>query len=101
MQGILYLLIASVRLILSVWYLLFIISAVLSWLPDIDNAFTDFVFSVTEPVLAPIRDLFDRLGVSSALPIDLSFLVVMILLSIVLNLFNKSERMFRKQNKEK
>ena len=75
MQGILYLLIASVRLILSAWYLLFIISAVLSWLPDI------------EPVLAPIRDLFDRLGVSSALPIDLSFLVVMILLSIVLNLF--------------
>ena len=87
MQGILYLLIASVRLILSAWYLLFIISAVLSWLPDIDNAFTDFVFSVTEPDLAPIRDLFDRLGVSSALPIDLSFLVVMILLSIVLNLF--------------
>ena len=87
MQGILYLLIASVMLILSAWYLLFIISAVLSWLPDIDNAFTDFVFSVTEPVLAPIRDLFDRLGVSSALPIDLSFLVVMILLSIVLNLF--------------
>lgn len=87
MQGILYLLIASVRLILSAWYLLFIISAVLSWLPDMDNAFTDFVFSVTEPVLAPIRDLFDRLGVSSALPIDLSFLVVMILLSIVLNLF--------------
>ena len=87
MQGILYLLIASVRLILSAWYLLFIISAVLSWLPDIDNAFTDFVFSVTEPVLAPIRDLFDRLGVTSALPIDLSFLVVMILLSIVLNLF--------------
>ena len=87
MQGILYLLIASVRLILSAWYLLFIISAVLSWLPDIDNAFTDFVFSLTEPVLAPIRDLFDRLGVSSALPIDLSFLVVMILLSIVLNLF--------------
>lgn len=87
MQGILYLLIASVRLILMVWYLLFIVSAVLSWLPNIDNAFTDFVFSVTEPVLAPIRDLFDRLGVSSALPIDLSFLVVMILLSIVLNLF--------------
>ena len=87
MQGILYLLIASVRLSLSALYLLFIISAVLSWLPDIDNAFTDFVFSVTEPVLAPIRDLFDRLGVSSALPIDLSFLVVMILLSIGLNLF--------------
>lgn len=86
MQGILYLLIASVRLILMVWYLLFIVSAVLSWLPNIDNAFTDFVFSVTEPVLAPIRDLFDRLGVSSALPIDLSFLVVMILLSIVLKL---------------
>ena len=85
MQSILYLLIASVRLILSVWYLLFVIYAVLSWLPDIDNAFTDFVFSVTEPVLAPIRDLFDRLGVTSALPIDLSFWAVMILLSIVLN----------------
>ena len=86
MQSILYLLIVSVRLILMVWYLLFIVSAVLSWLPDIDNAFTDFVFSVTEPVLAPIRDLFDRLGVSSALPIDLSFLAVIIHLSIVLNL---------------
>ena len=86
MQSILYLLIVSVRLILMVWYLLFIVSAVLSWLPNIDIAFTDFVFSVTEPVLAPIRDLIDRLGVSSALPIDLSFLVVMILLSIVLKL---------------
>ena len=85
MPSILYLLAASVRLILSAWYLLFIISAVLSWLPDLDNAFTDFVFSLTEPVLVPIREFFDRVGISSAFPIDLSFLAVMILLSLVLN----------------
>lgn len=85
MQSVLYLLVASVRLILNVWYLLFLIRAVLSWLPDFDNAFTNFVFSLTEPVLAPIRDWFDRVGISSALPIDLSFLAVMILLSLVLN----------------
>lgn len=86
MQSILYILLSSVRLILYAWSFLFFISAILSWLPDVDNAFTDFVFSVTEPVLEPIRALFDRLGISSALPlpIDLAYFAVMILLSIVL-----------------
>ena len=77
MQSILYILLSSVRLILYAWSFLFFISAILSWLPEVDNAFTDFVFSVTEPVL-------ERLGISSALPIDLAYLAVMILLSIVL-----------------
>lgn len=84
MQSILYILLSSVRLILYAWSFLFFISAILLWLPEVDNAFTDFVFSVTEPVLEPIRALFDRLGISSALPIDLAYLAVMILLSIVL-----------------
>ncbi|MBQ4327860.1 MAG: YggT family protein [Clostridia bacterium] len=61
-----------------------LIRAVLSWFPlDDSNKFLIFIESVTEPVIFPIRAIFDRIPFLANFPIDLSFLVAYILLSVV------------------
>ena len=61
-----------------------LIRAVLSWFPlDDDNKFLIFIESITEPVIFPVRAVFDRTPFFANFPLDLSFLVSYILLSIV------------------
>ncbi|MGN1121418.1 MAG: YggT family protein [Eubacteriales bacterium] len=84
MGVILYIILSALRMILYAFYVLLIIRAVLSWLPQFQNRFTDFIYGITEPVLTPVRELLDRLGVSSALPIDLSFMVVVLVIWLLL-----------------
>jgi YggT family protein len=61
-----------------------LIRAVLSWFPiDEENPILRFVRLVTEPLIAPIRALFDRMGWFRNFPIDISFLVAFLLLSFV------------------
>lgn len=61
----------------------FIARAVLSWLPiRHDSPFApvrSFVWGVTEPVLAPIRNVMPRMG-----GIDLSVFAVLVIISFVL-----------------
>ena len=58
--------------------------AILSWFPMNGNRFTDFLFAITEPFIYPVRMLFDKLNWFTGLPIDISFLVTYILISLVL-----------------
>ena len=61
-----------------------LLRAVLSWFPiRDDNPILTFVHAVTEPIVAPIRALFDRMGWFRNLPIDISFLVAYLLLSLI------------------
>ena len=57
--------------------------AILSWIPMDSNKITDFLFSLTEPFIYPIRRLFQRLNWFQGMPIDLSFLFAYILLSVL------------------
>ena len=58
--------------------------AVLSFLPmREDNPFLLFTVMVTEPVVAPIRALFEHFGWFQNLPLDISFLVASVLVSMV------------------
>lgn len=60
------------------------IRAVLSWLPvDDDSPVVNFVYMMTEPIIAPVRILLERFDFVRRLPIDLSFFVAFILLSVV------------------
>ena len=59
-----------------------LLRAILSWFP-IDNRFVDFLHNVTEPFIYPIRRLFERLGWFQGIPIDISFMVSYLLLSLV------------------
>lgn len=59
-----------------------LLRAVLSWFP-LENRFIDFLHNVTEPFIYPIRRLFERFGWFQGLPIDISFMVSYILLSVI------------------
>mgnify|MGYP003441660161 CR=1 FL=1 len=59
------------------------VRAILSWIPMESNKITDFLFSLTEPFIYPIRRLFHRLNWFQGMPIDLSFLFAYILLSVL------------------
>lgn len=61
-----------------------LIRAILSWFPiKEDNPILLFVTMVTEPVIAPIRALFERFGWFRNIPIDMSFIVAYILLAMI------------------
>ena len=88
MPVILLILLFAVRLLLEMFYVLLVVRAVLSWVPGVRNRLTDFVYMVTEPVLSPVRNLLNRSRFGNlSLPIDLSFLVVLFILTFLLYIF--------------
>lgn len=60
-----------------------LVRAILSWFP-IDNRFVDFVYSVTEPFVYPIRRLFEKMGWFQGFPVDMSFTAAYLLLTLIL-----------------
>ena len=74
----------TVRILLIALQLLMLGRAILSWLPlEEENPVENFLFSLTEPVIAPVRALIDRFGWFEGLPIDMSFFITFILLSVL------------------
>ena len=57
-----------------------IVRALLSWFPNIDrrNPLVDFVFTITEPVLAPIRSVMPR-----GMMIDFSPMIAIVLIQAI------------------
>lgn len=60
-----------------------LLRAILSWFVEEDNAFLAFVTMVTEPIVAPVRALFERFGWFQNSPIDVSFFAAFLLLQMV------------------
>lgn len=60
------------------------VRAIMSWIPGLDdNKFGDFLYALTEPVIAPVRALLSRIRFFNELPIDVSFLIAYLLLSLI------------------
>ena len=74
----------TVRLILRVFWYALLIRAVLSWMPDMRNAFTSFIYGITEPVLRPVRRITNRYG-GASMPIDIAYLVVVLAVGMLMN----------------
>ena len=71
-------------LFLTILQFLMMLRAILSWLPvDEDSRLVNFIYMVTEPVIVPVRMLLDKMEWTQSLPIDISFLVAFMLLSII------------------
>ena len=74
---------AVLVLLLQAASMLFIVRALMSWLPAGGGSslasVRSFVFGLTEPVLAPIRQVMPRMG-----GIDLSVFAVLLFISFVL-----------------
>ena len=73
----------TVRVFLSAIELAMLGRAILSWFFMEESRIGDFLYAVTEPVILPVRLLFDKLGWFKNIPIDISFFVTFLLLSFV------------------
>ena len=77
-------LIGTGRALLIILQISMLLRALLSWFPiSEDNPILLFVQMVTEPIIAPIRALFDKFGWFENFPLDVSFIVAYFLLMIL------------------
>ncbi len=84
MYTILYILTSTIRFVIVVIEFLMLGRAILSWIPmDDDNPIENFLYTVTEPVIMPVRAVIDYFGWFQSMPIDMSFFITFILLSII------------------
>ncbi len=84
MYQLIYVITATISLLLSGIQLLMLIRAILSWFPvNEDSNFLRFVYMTTEPVILPVRLLLDRFGLFEGMPIDMAFFITFILLSML------------------
>lgn len=71
--------------------LLMLVRAVMSWFPPADGRggpIRNFIYALTEIFVMPVRALLDRFEWSRRSPIDISFLVTFLLLSLLSTLFS-------------
>lgn len=81
---IVYVISATVRFLLVAIQFLMLARAIISWLPiDEDNSIVTFLYTVTEFVVAPVRAVVEHFGWFEGLPIDMSFFIAFMLLSIL------------------
>lgn len=57
--------------------------AILSWIPNSFERLEDFLFTVTEPFIVPVRMVLERFEAIENLPIDVSFFVTFVLLAVI------------------
>lgn len=64
------------------------VRAILSWfiMDEEGGPFVTFLYAITEPIILPIRLLFDRMGWFRDSPLDIPFFIAMIGLSIASSL---------------
>lgn len=73
-----------VNVVLSVLQMLLVARAVLSWMPfDEESRIICFITMLTEPVVFPLRLIFERSETLAGLPIDISCMAAFMLLSTV------------------
>lgn len=77
----------TVLTIIVVMQVLLLVRALVSWLPiDQESKVCTFLYAATEPVIVPVRLILDRFESIQRLPVDLSVLATMIILSVLTTL---------------
>ncbi len=72
----------------SIALVLLFIRAIFSWFPGQGGAFADMIYGITEPILYPIRKVFDLFDARPGLPIDISFTVTCLMLIMIKMIFS-------------
>lgn len=84
MQGVYFVLRYTVGLFLDVLQFMMLARAICSWIPSLaESSLGDFLFTVTEWIISPVRALFDKLGWGMNMMIDMPFFATFILLSVL------------------
>ena len=75
---------ALIRLLQVVNILIFV-RVIISWLPiDKYNPLVGFLYQITEPVLAPVRNMIQRSSMGGGMMIDFSPIVVLLLINYII-----------------
>ena len=84
LELLLYLIIRLVEILLTVLSFAMLLRAIMSFLAiGEESAFEDFLYALTEPLIIPVRALFQKLGWFEGLPLDMSFFVTVVLIEIL------------------
>ena len=75
---------STVSIILVALQLAMTARAILSWFPIEPNKFITFLNVVTEPIVYPVRKLFEKMNWFQGIPLDMSFMTTYMIISIVL-----------------
>jgi uncharacterized protein YggT (Ycf19 family) len=67
----------------SVALLLLTVRAILSWFPGQGGSFADGIYTLTDPLLVPMRKIFELFDIRPNLPLDISFTATYALLVII------------------
>jgi len=73
-----------VRCILYAMDFCLLVRVIMSWIPGDYGAIQDFIYSFTEPLLAFMRGIINKIPALRDFPIDLSFVFSYILLAVLL-----------------
>ena len=82
---------STMILLIDVLQFMMLIRAILSWFPPSDGrggVIRNFVYTVTEFFIAPVRAFLDRFDWARHSPLDISFLVTFLLLSFLSTFFS-------------
>jgi len=82
-QILLYVLAASVAIVLNLLYIAMFLEAILSWFMPEDRMIMVVLTAITSPIVLPVRMLLSRIPALARLPIDLSFFVAFLLLGVI------------------
>lgn len=74
----------TVSVILVSLQLAMTLRAILSWFPIESNRFITFLNVVTEPIVYPVRKLFEKMNWFQNIPLDMSFMATFMILSILI-----------------
>lgn len=71
--------------VLWIFQLVLLARVLLSWFPNVDrsNPLIQLIYSITEPVLRPVRDLLPQSGM-----MDLSPLIVFLIIQVLMRLLS-------------
>lgn len=82
MDYLIYVLRVTAVVLLDTVMLAMFFRAICSWFMA-EGRLIDFLYMITEPFILPVRMLLDRFELFQSLPIDLSFFITYLLLSII------------------
>ncbi len=78
---------STVSLALDILMFMMFARAIISWIPGLsETPLGEFLFTVTEWVILPVRALFDAMNWGGSMMIDFPFFVTFILLSVISSL---------------
>lgn len=88
LRQVIYIIVSVADMLLFIVQTMMFLRALLSWIVMDNNSpalekVMNFLYAVTEPLIYPVRVLLDKIPALRSMPIDISFMVTFLLLSMI------------------